>query len=123
MTADQRHPDNPSDQAHATLRVRVSQSALSSARIALYMLAACGVILLVRPRFRDDPKEAAVITLSLTGVAALTFFVFGLLGYQIRGDSIRAPRMLVWAFLFMVALIVLCILLWLEAHNQLSGPK
>jgi FtsH-binding integral membrane protein len=113
----------PVREVNRPLGQRVTSAAWASGRLALYLLLAFAAVPACNPRFRSEPKVFAVIALSITAVGALTYFVFGAAGYTIKGDTLRAPRALVWGFLFLIALTVLLVLLWLEAHNQLGRHR
>ena len=112
MTRTQRPVSNRLGEPVPPLTVRAARAALSSARIAAYFLAIALLVFVLRPGVRKEPVSFAVIMLSIAALTFLTFFVFGVLGYQIRGDSINAPRAQVWGFIVLIAIVVLGMVLW-----------
>ena len=96
---------------------RAWRAAVSSGRIALFLLAVGAVELAVRPRMWAEAFPFAVFGLSLSVLTFLSFFVFGARGYKIRGDSVNAPRAQVWGFLLLITLVVLVVFLWFETRT------
>ena len=123
MKETQTHGTKPIQHDGPPIGERVIRAAWASLRIGFYLILGWAAVLVFSRSARSEPEVFAVIALSITMVSVLTYFVFGAAGYKIKGDTLRAPRALVWGFLFLIAATVLFVLLWLEAHNQLGGPR